>query len=122
MAADTVKIGAGITGSLLGPGSLLAAALSTVTFAFTGIALAGPAVFFGYAFAIGVGVALMGNAMSILSLLDGRRAPKGTERRGSAMTLGLVGLVLCSGAIVTLVVLWLLLPGAVAYTPLWSSG
>ena len=101
--------------------SLLAAAAATVAFAFTPIALAEPAVFFGCAFANGAGVALMGNAMAILSLLDGSRAPKGTKRRGAAMTLCIIGIVFCIGAIVTLAVLWLWLPEVVAYTPLWSS-
>ena len=91
------------------------------TQAFTGIALAGPAVFFGYAFAIGAGVALMGIAMSVLSLQNGRHAPKGTKRRRTAIWLGSVGIVMCSSAIFTLLALWLWLPGEVAYTPLWSA-
>lgn len=121
MADDAVKITPGVTGSLLGPGALVAAAVATVAFAFTPVAIAEPAVFFGYAFAIGVGVALMGLAMSILSLLEGRGSSTGARRRGAAIGLGILGIVLCSGAIVTLVALWLWLPGAVAYTPFGST-
>jgi hypothetical protein len=121
MPDETVKISAGVTGGLLAPASLLVAAAATVGFAFTPIAIAGPSHLFGYAFAIGAGVALMGIAMSILSLLDGRSAPKGTRRRSTAIGLGVVGIVLCSAAIATLFALWLWLPGAVAYTPFGST-
>lgn len=121
MSDDAVKISAGITGGLLAPASVLVAAGATVAFAFTPIAIAGPSYLFGYASAIGAGVALVGIAMSVLSLLDGRNAPKGTPRRAAAIGLGVVGLVLCSVAIVTLVVLWLWLTGAGVYTPFGST-
>jgi MFS family permease len=121
MAGDAVKISPGVTGSLLGPGALVAAAVATVAFAFTPLAIAEPAVFFGYAFAIGIGMALMGLAMSVLSLLEGRSSSTAARRRGAAIGLGILGIVLCGGAIATLVALWLWLPGAVAYTPFGST-
>lgn len=121
MPGDAVKIRAGITGSLLAPASLVVAAGATVAFAFTPIVIAGPGYLFGYAFAIGAGVAMMGMAMSVLSLLDGRSAPKGTPRRAAAIGLGVVGMVLCAGAIATLLVMWVWLPGAGAYTPFGST-
>lgn len=121
MPDEAVKISAGVTGGLLAPTSLLVAAAATVAFAFTPIVLAGPSYLFGYAFAIGAGVALMGIAMSILSLLDGKSAPNGTRRRSAAIGLGVVGIVLCSAAIVTLFALWVWLPGAGAYTPFGST-
>jgi hypothetical protein len=121
MTSGSVRISAGLTGSLLAPASLLVAAAATVAFAFTPIAIAGPSYLFGYAFAIGAGVALMGLAMSVSSIVDGRNASKGARRRGAAIGLGAVGAVLCSGSIVTLVALWLWLPGVGAYTPFGST-
>ena len=118
---DAVKISAGITGSLLVPASFVVAAGATVVFAFTPIVISGPSYLFGYAFAIGPGVALMGMAMSVRSLLDGRNAPRGTPRRSAAIGLGVTGMVLCSAAIVSLLMLWLWLPGAGAYTPFGST-
>lgn len=85
------------------------------------IAVAGPSYLFGYAFAIGAGVALMGLAMSVSSVVDGRNASKGARRRGAAIGLGVVGAVLCGGSIITLVALWLWLPGVGAYTPFGST-
>lgn len=120
MSDDSVRISAGITGSLLAPGALLLAAVATVAFAFTPVPLAGPAVYFGYAFAIGAGAGLLGIAMSVWSLVDGRSAPSGAARRGAAIGLGISGIVLCSAAVVSLAALWLWLQGNSGYTPLWS--
>ena len=120
MNADTVKISPGITGILLGPGALLAAAIATVALMFTPIPLAGLAVWFGYGFAIGAGVGLMGVASSVWSLRDGTSAPPNTPRRRGAIGLGIAGIVLCSLAIVLLFALWLWLPSHTDYAPLWS--
>jgi hypothetical protein len=120
MDADSVKISSGVAGILLGPGALVAAAIATVAFMLTPLPLAGVAVWLGCAFAIGVGVGVVGVASSVWSLRDGTSASLNAPRRRGAIGLGIAGIVLCSLAIVLLVALWLWLPSHTGYAPLWS--
>ena len=87
---------------------------------FTPIPLAGPEVWFGSAFAIGAGVALIGVASSVRSLREGTTAPLNAPRRRGAIGIGIAGIVLCGSALFLLFALWLWLPSHTDFSPLWS--
>jgi hypothetical protein len=120
MASTRVRLGAGVSGIVLAPVSLLVAGVAVVALAFTPLGIAGPSFLFGYAFAAGGIVAILGPSIAVESILHRARAPRDAQRRAAAYALGIAGAMFCTAAIVRLVELWVWIPGQVVYTPYGS--
>ena len=100
--------------------SLIVAIVVGFLAAFTPLAVLGPKVWVGTSCGAGVLTGLAGIALGLICWVEGASSAEGASRRSAAISLGATGTILCAGAVLVLVFLWLYLPMQMSSSPLGS--
>ena len=105
---------------MLAPISLIVAVVVGFLAAFTPLAMLGPNAWVGTSCGAGVLTGFAGIALGVICWVEGASSTESAFRRSAAISLGITGTILCAGAVLVLVFLWLYLPTQMSYTPLGS--
>ncbi len=105
---------------MLAPTSLIVAVVVGFLVAYSPLAILGPNVFVGISCSAGLLIAFAGIALGAICWVEGVSSAEDAFRRSTAISLGITGTLLCGGAVLALVSLWLYLPTQMSFTLLGS--